>query len=95
MNAQRLPNKLEYNALPTLERLPLVHEALVLDGSRSTNRAPLADLQENITNDYEAVLYWLREYGIKSHTYRAYRKEVERLLLWCIYQIKKPLSWVP
>ena len=45
-------------------------------------------------NDLEAVNAWLERYKEKPHTLRSYRKEVERFLLWCAQELKKPLSSV-
>ena len=45
-------------------------------------------------NDLEAVNTWLERYKEKPHTLRSYRKEVERFLLWCAQELKKPLSSV-
>jgi site-specific recombinase XerD len=45
-------------------------------------------------NDLEAVNAWLAYYKDKPSTQRSYRKEVERFLLWCAQELKKPLSSV-
>ncbi|WP_342616735.1 site-specific integrase [Rhodoferax sp. GW822-FHT02A01] len=45
-------------------------------------------------NDLEAVNAWLGRYKEKPSTLRSYRKEVERFLLWCAQELKKPLSSV-
>ena len=45
-------------------------------------------------NDLEAVNAWLSRYNEKPATLRSYRKEVERFLLWCAQDMKKPLSSV-
>jgi site-specific recombinase XerD len=46
------------------------------------------------TNDLEAVNAWLSRYQEKPATLRSYRKEVERFVLWCAQELKKPLSSV-
>ena len=46
------------------------------------------------SNDLEAVDAWLSRYQDKPSTQRSYRKEVERFLLWCAQELKKPLSSV-
>ncbi|MDD4947638.1 MAG: phage integrase family protein [Gallionella sp.] len=46
------------------------------------------------TNDLQAVNAWLSYYNEKPSTLRSYRKEVERFLLWCAHELKKPLSSV-
>jgi len=65
---------------------------LTLNGSEGTNRAPTSQLQIRANNDWEAVNCWLNEYKEKATTYRSYRKEAERLLMWCVVQRQKPLS---
>ena len=48
--------------------------------------------QISASNDLEAIRSWLDEYSDSPETYRAYRKESERLLLWSIIEKQKPLS---
>jgi integrase len=62
-----------------------------VDGSRGTFRAPKATSTLDADNDYEAASAWLalQESGA---TQRAYRKEVERLILWAIVQRGRALS---
>ncbi len=78
------------NLVPTpLEYLQLEY----LNGERGTNRAPsFITRQISATNDLEAIRSWLDEYSDSPETYRAYRKESERLLLWSIIEKQKPLS---
>ncbi len=45
-------------------------------------------------NDLQAVNAWLGRYQEKPATQRSYRKEVERFMLWCAQELKKPLSSV-
>jgi site-specific recombinase XerD len=45
-------------------------------------------------SDYEAVEAWLQRYGERPSTLRSYRKEAERFLLWCLLELRKPLSSV-
>jgi site-specific recombinase XerD len=61
------------------------------DGSRGVLRAPKRGCLLNASNDYEAVNAWL-DLQESAATQRAYRKEVERLMLWAIVERKKPLS---
>lgn len=56
------------------------------------NRAPLIDCQIHAQDDIAAVNTWLQEYQHQPTTYRAYQKEAERLLLWCVVTAQKPLS---
>ena len=76
-----------------------------LDGSQGRFRAPLQQCLLEARNDYEAIAAWLatkHDPGIGraagkagsgiTATHRAYRKEAERLLLWSILELGKPLS---
>jgi len=62
------------------------------DGSCGLNRAPLERCKVAAANDYEAVQAWLRLRINGSHTWRAYRKEAERFLLWAVMERRKALS---
>jgi len=61
-----------------------------LNGQQGTNRAPLQNNRLSAQNDYEAIHEWLALY--RTHTYQSYRKEAERLLLWSLFNMQKPLS---
>ncbi len=50
------------------------------------NRENNFSRQINATNDVDAVLCWLSEYREQPATYRSYKKEADRLLLWCMYK---------
>ena len=43
-------------------------------------------------DDRQAVLAWLARYAQSPATLASYRKEAERLLLWCVFQRQKALS---
>jgi site-specific recombinase XerD len=62
------------------------------DGSRGLNRAPLERCKVAAANDYEAIQAWLRLRVQGTHTWRAYRKEAERFLLWAVMARRKALS---
>lgn len=62
------------------------------DGQNGSNRAPRSLLQIQANNDLQAVNAWLFEYREKATTFRSYRKEAERLLMWCVVERQKPLS---
>jgi len=62
------------------------------DGSRGTNRAAFNRCKIAAANDYEAIAAWLRLRLPDSHTWRAYRKEAERFLLWSVLARGKALS---
>jgi integrase/recombinase XerD len=63
-----------------------------LDGSDGTNREWRVPRQIGADTDVAAVLAWLANFTDKQTTFDAYRKEAERLLLWCVVQRGKPLS---
>jgi integrase/recombinase XerD len=63
-----------------------------LDGSRGTNRESNVPRQIGADTDVAAVLAWLANFTDKRATFDAYRKEAERLLIWCVLQRGKPLS---
>jgi len=62
-----------------------------LDGSQGVNRSanpPFIPAKD----DYQAIGNWLARLEPGSHTYRSYRREAERLLLWAILVKQKALS---
>jgi site-specific recombinase XerD len=72
-----------------LERIAAVpHE---LDGSQGINRGQSFCLIQ-ARNDLQAVQDYLHRYRQAPHTLRAYQRELERLLLWCVIVRRKPLS---
>lgn len=76
--------------LVPLERLVL---PAALDGRAGANRASAAAIKQIAAEtDLEAVQAWLAEFHDSPHTFRNYRKEVERLLLWSFQVLGKPLS---
>jgi integrase len=80
----------ETPVLVPLERIALADE---LDGRRGLNRASNFSLIA-AGNDLEALHAFLVKYRGQEKTRRAYRKELERFLLWCLYKRHKPLSSV-
>lgn len=64
-----------------------------LAGSAGEFRSHMANTL-GARNDLEAVNAWLSRYQEKPSTLRSYRKEVERFMLWCVQELKKPLSSV-
>ena len=86
------------SALPALPAPPAVApvETLVLpatlDGRAGSNRADGAHCQLAARHDLDAVRAWLANYASTKTTFDSYRKEAERLLLWAVVQLGKPLS---
>jgi site-specific recombinase XerD len=64
-----------------------------LSGDAGTFRSHMANTL-GANNDLDAVNSWLERYQEKPATQRSYRKEVERFMLWCAQELKKPLSSV-
>lgn len=62
-----------------------------LTGEHGRNRAQGAR-QVDANDDRSAVLAWLARYVDSPATLSSYRKEAERLLLWCVHQRKRALS---
>lgn len=77
-------------AVAPLERMAIASE---LDGSCGLNRHSSFPLIE-ARNDWQAVESYLYRYRGHDKTYRAYQKELERFLLWCITERGKALSSV-
>lgn len=62
-----------------------------LDGSTGRNRGS-GRMQIGAQDDRSAVLAWLARYADSPATLASYRKESERLLLWCVLQHGVALS---
>ncbi len=76
-----LPNPLEATTLPPN-----------LDGSTGKNRALELHVRIAARTDPEAIRAWLACHINIPTTFQNYRKEAERLLLWAIVELHKPLS---
>lgn len=64
-----------------------------LSGCAGTNRASASVARQIAANDDVAAIgLWLAEYHDSPHTFRSYRKEAERLLLWATQIRGKPVS---
>lgn len=62
-----------------------------LSGLQGTNRSPTFCFI-SARNDLEAINAYLVRYKGQAHTERAYRKELERFILWCALVACKPMS---
>lgn len=78
------------SAVPPLERLSL---PAAYDGANGLNRVPRLCFI-GARNDLEAINTYLDLFRGKPATFRAYRKELERFLVWCIKYAAKPFSSV-
>jgi len=63
-----------------------------LDGSAGANRGEFNRNKLRATNDMQAILSWLSLFPNDGSTFRSYRKEAERFLLWSIFEAEKPIS---
>lgn len=79
-----------------LAPFPVVDELsaskLKLSGVAGENRETELKCQIRANNDLEAVFSWLERYQKTEATYKSYKKESERLLLWCLHEKGKALS---
>ncbi|ALT77162.1 tyrosine-type recombinase/integrase [Paucibacter sp. KCTC 42545] len=62
-----------------------------LDGSAGSNRGK-GHMQIAAQEDRAAILAWLARYADSPATLASYRKESERLLMWCVLQHRVALS---
>jgi integrase/recombinase XerD len=76
-------------AILPLEQLELFAE---VDGSAGSNRAETARPLIAANNDIEALKAWLARVSNSKPTFDSYRKEAERLLLWAVTELGKPIS---
>ncbi|QYY33169.1 MULTISPECIES: tyrosine-type recombinase/integrase [Cupriavidus] len=81
-------------ALAAIVPVPIerLHLPIELSGAQGTNRAPARGSQIAASDDLAAVAAWLARYANSPATFQAYRREVERLVLWATLQRGKPLS---
>jgi integrase len=77
---------------PQLGIVPLEYLQLTpsLDGTQGKNRG--RDCPLPASDDMAAIQAWLARKTVESSTWRAYRKEAERLLLWAVIEAQRPLS---
>lgn len=73
--------------------LSRMQSSSTLAGDQGAFRSHMANTL-GAKNDLQAVNAWLARYQEKPSTQRSYRKEVERFLLWCAQELRKPLSSV-
>jgi integrase len=76
------------SGLAPLEQLRIPE---ALDGRQGENRAA-GRCRLAASHDYAAITSWLNRWPADSPTYRTYRKEAERLLLWALLERGKPFS---
>ncbi len=78
--------------LPALAPIELVRLPAELDGQAGANRALGGRAQIAAQNDVDAIKAWLARFADTLTTFTSYRKEAERLLLWSVVEVGKPVS---
>ncbi|TDA48899.1 tyrosine-type recombinase/integrase [Burkholderia pyrrocinia] len=78
--------------IPSLQPVESLVVSSMLDGRNGTNRGSVGNAQLSANNDLDAIRAWLGNFINTKTTFDNYRKEAERLLLWAVVQLGKPLS---
>jgi site-specific recombinase XerD len=78
--------------IPAIAPIELVRLSGEFDGQAGTNRAVGVRSQIAAQNDVEGIKAWLARFADTLTTFTSYRKEAERLLLWAVIELRKPLS---
>ncbi|MDP2102270.1 MAG: tyrosine-type recombinase/integrase [Methylotenera sp.] len=78
--------------IPAIATIDLIIFSPELDGSNGANRATGNRPQITANTDSDAIKVWLARYFDTMTTFDSYRKEAERLLLWSVIELGKPLS---
>ena len=87
VDTSTLPPTMLVTDIVPIERLAI---PAMLNGADGTNRGSGFSLHGQ--TDRDAIMTWLARSPTGSSTARTYRKEAERLLLWSVLEIEKPLS---
>src|SRR5664279_2011754 len=98
---QALPLGYQLNKKPKSTALPVPLHALALmervlipierNGAQGSNRSP-EPCRIHANHDLDAINSWLSLKDDNAKTYQAYKKELERLLLWALLERGKPIS---
>lgn len=78
--------------IPAIATIDSVKLSAEFDGSNGVNRAIGNRPQITANTDADAIKVWLARYLDTKTTFDSYRKEAERLLLWSVIELRKPLS---
>ena len=78
--------------IPAIGPIELVRLTDGLDGQAGANRTIGGRSQIAAQNDIDAIKAWLARFADTPTTFTSYRKEAERLLLWSVIELGKPLS---
>ncbi len=86
MNELIVKKKLSSHVLPVIAGFK--HKINLFTQSCAYNEKCLIDAN----NDVQAVQSWLAQYSHKNTTYLMYKRESDRLLLWCVHEVGKTLG---
>lgn len=78
--------------MPAIAPIELVRLPEDLDGQAGANRSLGVRSQITAQTDVDALKAWLARFADTPTTFTSYRKEAERLLLWAVIELGKPLS---
>lgn len=78
--------------IPAVATIDFIKLSAEFDGSNGVNRATGNRPQITANTDADAIKVWLARYLDTKTTFDSYRKEAERLLLWSVIELRKPLS---
>jgi len=82
----------ELRVIPAIAPLEQMLFRPEVDGSTGLNRATGVRPQIDADTDVDAIKAWLIRFADTKTTFDNYRKEAERLLLWSVIELGKPLS---
>jgi integrase/recombinase XerD len=82
---------LSFELIPSAFSKNPAFQISAFDGSTGVNRAS-GPRQIAANRDVDAISAWLMQFQTSKSTFDSYRKEAERLLLWSVLQLSKPLS---
>ncbi len=90
------PGHIETISPAPLSVLPLEHlvTPVGLSGENGSNRQTTDRCKLSANNDHDAILAWLSTRPKESATWRSYRREAERFLLWAVIERSKAFSSV-
>jgi integrase len=75
-----------------IQPLERVVVPVALSGIDGSNRERRRVCQIEVANDRDAIVRWLHGVAVNDNTFRAYSREAERVLQWCLVEKGKPLS---
>lgn len=87
-----LPTPVDGTVLQSVAPIESLQLPPDLDGSAGSNRARIDSTVISARTDLQALAAWLARFVDTPTTFSNYRKEAERLLLWSIVELRKPLS---